>query len=139
VLTTAQSATLAGREAAEALMLDTCIVTRGGTGAVFDENTGTWSTPTGTAIYAGKCKLQTRDVAVASPDVAGTQAYVVQWQVHLPIVGSEDVRRGDTVLMTACELDSAHLGRTFTVNGPHVGTAKTARRLPVEAEVSSWP
>lgn len=134
----AESATLAGRAAAEAQMLDSCLITRGGGSPVWDEATGTWSTPAGTTVYSGPCKLQTRDVQAANPDVAGSRVTLVDWTVHLPVDGSGAVRQGDLITMTTCQLDAAAVGRTFTVTGPHLGTAKTARRLPVKAEVESW-
>lgn len=133
----AQSATIAGRVAAEANMFDTCIVTRGGT-ATWDEAAGTWTTGSASTVYSGKCKLQTENVQVTNPDVASTKGVLVAWRLDLPVDGSGDVRTNDTVTMTACQLDGEVVGKTFTVNGPHMGTAKTARRLPVKAEVSSW-
>jgi Family of unknown function (DUF6093) len=124
------------RAQAESLMLDTCTITRAGTGqGVWNETTGSYDPPASTTVYTGPCKVQTRDVQVANPDVAGREAFVVDWTVHLPVVGSEGVRQGDTVTITAAALDAALVGRVFTVDGPHLGTAKTARRLPVKAEV----
>ncbi|MGN6245116.1 MAG: DUF6093 family protein [Motilibacteraceae bacterium] len=131
-----ESATLQGRAAAEALMLDTCTITRAGTGkGPWNDGTGQYDHPARVTVYQGKCKVQTRDVQVNNPDVAGREAFVVDWTVHLPVVGSEGVQQGDTVTITAAALDSALVGRTFTIDGPHLGTAKTARRLPVKAEV----
>lgn len=117
-------------------MLDTCTITRPGEGkGTWNESTGTYDPPAPTTVYAGKCKVQTRDVQVTTPDVAGREAFVVEWRLDLPVVGSEGVRQGDTATITASALDAALVGRVFTVQGPHVGTAKTARRLPVSAEV----
>lgn len=125
-----------GRKIAEAEMLDTCTITRAGTGqGTWNDATGQYDPPAGSTVYSGRCKVQTRDVQVNNPDVAGREAFVVDWTVHLPVVGSEAVQQGDTVTITAAALDSALVGRTFTVDGPHLGTAKTARRLPVKAEV----
>lgn len=124
------------RAEAESLMLDTCTITRAGAGqGTWNDATGQYDPPARTTVYSGKCKVQTRDVQVANPDVAGREAFVVDWTIHLPVVGSEGVRQGDTVTITAAALDAALVGRTFTVDGPHLGTAKTARRLPVRAEV----
>lgn len=124
------------RRQAESLMLDSCTITRAGTGqGTWNEGTGSYDPPAPSTVYAGKCKVQTRDVQVANPDVAGREAFVVDWTIHLPVVGSEDVRQGDLVHIDAAALDAALVGREFTVDGPHLGTAKTARRLPVKAEV----
>lgn len=116
-------------------MLDACVVTRPSAGSTVDPGTALVVTPPPTTIYTGKCKVQTRDVQVTTPDVAGREASIVRWELHLPVVGSEAVREGDTATITASALDTALVGQVFTVQGPHVGTAKTARRLPVEAEV----
>lgn len=127
-----------GRRRAEDLMLDTCTITRPGEGkGTWNEATGTYDPPAPVTVYTGRCKVQTRDVQVSTPDVAGREAFVVEWTLHLPVVGSEGVRQGDTATVTAAAFDAAMVGRTFVVQGPHVGTAKTARRLPVVAEVTA--
>ena len=117
-------------------MLDSCVITRPAAGkGTWNESTGQYDPDPPTTVYTGKCKVQTRDVQVTTPDVAGREAFIVEWTLHLPVVGSEGVRQGDTAQVTASALDAALVGRTFVIQGPHVGTAKTARRLPVSAEV----
>lgn len=117
-------------------MLDECTITRPGEGErTWNEGTGQYDPLPPTTVYAGKCKVQTRDVQVATADVAGREAWIVEWRLDLPVVGSEGVRQGDTAEVTASALDVALVGRKFVVSGPHLGTAKTARRLPVSAEV----
>lgn len=127
-----------GRRRAEATMLDTCVITRPGEGkGTRNESTGTYDPPPPVTVYTGKCKVQTGEVSVSTSDVAGRQAFIVQWRLDLPVVGSEAVAQGDTAQITASALDSALAGRKFVIQGPHVGTAKTARRLPVVAEVTA--
>jgi hypothetical protein len=135
-----------GRRRAEAQMLDTCVVTRPGEGdKVWNPDTGTYDPVPPVTVYPpadqtgrkGRCKVQTRDVQVATADVAGREAFIVEWRLDLPVVGSEGVRQGDTATITAAELDAALVGRSFVVQSTHVGTAKTARRLPVVAEVTA--
>jgi Family of unknown function (DUF6093) len=127
-----------GRRRAEALMLDSCTITRPGEGkGTWNEATGTYDPPAPVTVYSGRCKVQTRDVQVATTDVAGREAFIVEWRLDLPVVGSESVREGDTATITASALDAALVGLVLTIQGPHVGTAKTARRLPVLAEVTS--
>jgi Family of unknown function (DUF6093) len=129
-------ATLAGRALAEVLMVDECAVTRHEDEAgTWDEAAGDFVIPPGstTTVYLGPCKVQTRQAAIVEADVGERQVGIVRWEIHLPVTGSEDVARGDTVTVTASVLDDALVGRQFTVTGPFVGTAKTARRLPVEA------
>lgn len=133
-----QTAIDAGRAAAEALMLDECKIERASTEkGPWNEETGTFDPIPPATIYTGMCKVQTRDVQVTTPDVAGREAFIVEWTLHLPVEGSEAVRQGDTATITASALDAALVGQVFTVQGIHVGTAKTARRLPVVAEVTS--
>jgi Family of unknown function (DUF6093) len=133
-----QTAIEAGRAAAEALMLDECSITRPGEGkGTWNEATGTYDPVPPTTVYSGKCKLQTGEVAVTTSDVAGRQAFIVAWRLDLPVEGTEAVRQGDTATITASALDAALVGRTFIVQSTHIGTAKTARRLPVVAEVTA--
>jgi len=131
----AQSATLQGRVAAEALMTDACRIT-GASESVWDEDAGTYTAGDPVVVYEGPCKLQTRNVLVNDADAGDREVGVVRWEVHLPVVGSEAVTRGHVVTVTACALDAAAVGQAFTVSGPHVGSMKTARRVPVEAVVA---
>ena len=130
----AESATLAGRAAAEAQMRDRCIIT-GAAASVWDEDAGTFTPGDPVVVYEGRCKLQTRNVIVNEADAGDREVAVVRWEVHLPVFGSEAVTKGHVVTMTACALDAAVVGQVFTVQGPHFGSAKTARRVPVEAVV----
>lgn len=116
-------------------MLDKCRITRSGGERTWDDATGTYTTPAPVTVYEGRCKVQTRNVGVGEPDVAGRETGVLAWEVHLPVAGTGSVARGDTVEVTAAPMDSSLVGRKFTVMAPFVGTAKTARRLPVEAVV----
>jgi len=119
-------------------MLDTCVITRPNPErGPFNDATGTYGTLPPITVYSGRCKVQTQDVALTTADVAGREAFIVSWRLDLPVVGTEGVRQGDTATITASALDAALVGRVFTVQSPHIGTAKTARRLPVVAEVTS--
>jgi len=115
-------------------MRDRCIIT-GAAASVWDEEAGTYTPGEPVVIYEGKCKLQTRDVVVNEADAGDREVAVVRWAVHLPVFGSEAVTKGHVVTMTECALDPAVVGQVFTVQGPHFGSAKTARRVPVEAVV----
>lgn len=130
------SAVLAGRQAAEALMVDACVVTRGGGAGVRDPETGLVVPSAGTEVYSGPCKVQTRNMAVTDTDAGEREFGVLAWELHLPVADSENVHRGDTATITAAHpVSSVAVGQSFTVAGPHAGTLKTARRLPVEAVV----
>lgn len=135
-----------GRRRAEALMLDSCTITRPAEGkGTWNESTGQYDPLPEVTVYPpadqtgrkGRCKVQTQDVALTTADVAGRKAFIVAWRLDLPVDGSEGVQEGDTATITSSVFDAALVGRTFIVQGPHLGTAKTARRLPVVAEVTA--
>lgn len=124
----AQSTTLAGRVAAEALMVDSCTVSTGGT-PVWNEATGRYDAPSATVIYAGKCRVQVPNVAENEAD-AGERAWTVQDAlVMLPVDGSEAVQVGHHVVIDSCALDAQLVGKAYTVTAGHHKTFATARRL----------
>lgn len=132
----AVTAVLAGRRAAEALMLDTCTIRRK-TGSSTDNTTGV-VTPTWSTVYTGRCKIQRSSVggAGARRDVAEASLVITQVALHLPVVGSEGLLEADEATIDTAELDTDLVGKVFRVDGPASGSMKTARRLPV-AEVLS--
>jgi hypothetical protein len=130
---TALDATLRGREAAESLMLDTCTITRLGE-PVFSEATGQF-TSTSTEVYAGKCKVQSKDSATAKPEVGEHTFTVVSRQVHIP-ANAADVRDGDVVTITASRLNAFTVGKQYRVSGFTPDTFDTAFRLPVKEVMS---
>src|SRR5690606_6621097 len=93
-----ESALVTLRVEAEALMLDTCTVTRKGA-AVTDPATGIVTTPT-TTVYTGKAKRQTYEGYEAERDVAGHSATVQRYAAHFP-VGSFLPAVGDEITWTA--------------------------------------
>lgn len=127
------SATLRGRAAAEALMVDACTVTRK-TG----ETTGAGGviTPTVSTLYTGKCRVQ---VAAKTPghgqDVGEAYLVVERHQVQLPmtVVGLQE---GDRITITASALDPDLVGRVYSVHDVLRKTHLTSRRLTV-LEVTS--
>jgi predicted RecA/RadA family phage recombinase len=122
------------RAAAESLMADRCTVTRPGVGApTVDEGTGALVQPAGTPVYAGRCRVQVPNVAERDAD-AGERSWTVQAAlVVLPVAGSEQVRVGDVVTVTAAVNDRALLGARYVVKALHAKTHATARRLRCEA------
>lgn len=128
------SALTRGRAAAEALMVDACVVTRV-TGTTTDPDTGE-VTATVATVYTGKCRMQ-QQASIARPDDVG-EAYVLQqpFVLQLPMVGSEGVQAGDRVQITA-SVDADLTGaRRWWVRGLAHKTHATARRLGLE-EVTS--
>jgi hypothetical protein len=129
----AVGAVLAGRSAAESLMVDACTITRPGA-PVTDPDTGT-VTNTSTEVYTGKCKVQSKDSATSSPDAGGHSFVVVSRQVHIP-ANSADVRDGDVVTITASLLNAFTVGNVYRVEGFTPDSFDTAARLPVKEVVS---
>lgn len=133
----AASALARGRAAAEALMLDACVIRRT-TGTVTDQDTGT-TTPTYSTLYTGPCKLQ-RQVGASGPrlveDVGEAARVLVDVELHLPIAASGGLADGDEATMTAAAYDADLVGTVFRIAGPARGSMKTARRLAV-TEVAS--
>jgi hypothetical protein len=131
----AQSATLAGRAAAERLMVDTCTVTRvtGGSG---DPETGIY-TPTRATVYTGKCRVQQAPIARAGSRSEVGEASVVQVGYILQLPTSvTGVEVEDIATVTASALDSGLVGRSFRVAGQAAKTHATMRRLEIR-EVDS--
>lgn len=120
------------REQAESLMLDQCTVTRPGE-PVTDPDSGVVSNGS-TLVYAGKCKVQSKDSSTSSPEAGGHSFTVVSRQVHIP-AGSADVRDDDVVTITAATL-SRLVGKVYRVDGFTPDSYDTAFRIPVK-EVTS--
>jgi len=121
-----------GRAQAEALMTDTCAISRV-TGQALDEGDGTY-TDTVSAVYAGKCRVQTRNMAVAATPLSGEREVVaLQLEVSIPISASAP-QVGDLVTMSAAAHDSALVGRVFRVREEMHKSHATARRLVVQEE-----
>lgn len=129
-----------GRAAAEELMTDACVITRGGTGEpVYDPATDTTSAPADDTVYddpdtpgaGGICRAKPADTVDLAQDageaVVGARRYVVS----IPLAATAP-RRNDFVLMTASLLDPALPGTRFRVLGAAKGSQLTARRLACE-------
>lgn len=110
-------------------MLDQCTITRPG-GVVTDPETGD-VTNSATEVYAGKCKVQSKDAATSSPEAGEAQFTVVSRQVHIP-ANAADVRDGDVVTLTASRLNAFTVGKQYRVSGFTPDTFDTAARLPVK-------
>lgn len=129
----AESATLAGRAAAERLMVDTCTITRL-VSMVTDGETGR-VTPTFAVIYSGKCRVQQRASAGSRADVGQASVVEVSYGLQVPM-SVTGVQTEDRVTITASSLDAALPGRVFHIGGPAAKTHGTARRMQL-IEVTS--
>lgn len=125
----AVTATLAGRRAAEALMVDACTI-KHKTGETADPETGA-TTPAYSMVYSGKCRVQQR-VPVAKPSDVGEAALWLerlQLQVPMSVVG---ISSNDLVTITASALDPDLVGRVFHARELGHKTHMTARRFQIE-------
>lgn len=123
---TAESAVLAGREAAARLMVDACTIGRAGEG---DPDPVTGQSPDA-EVYAGRCKVQTFEAYEQTPK-AGEFDYTVQrYYVHVP-VGEYAPAVGDVVTIVSARLDPHLAGRKFRVVALLHKSFATAYRLAV--------
>lgn len=122
-----------GRAAAEALMVDACVIRRR-TGETTDDDGNV--TPTyGPDLYSGKCRTQQPNAQAAQADVGEDYQLLLRLEVHLPmsVVGLEV---GDEVMITASVYDPDLPGRVFLVRDLAHKTHATARRLGVTERTS---
>jgi hypothetical protein len=122
-----------GRAKAEAQMVDECTIDRPGE-PVTDAETGK-VTVESSLVYEGKCKVQSKDSAVASPEAGGHSFVVVSRQVHIPM-NEADVQDKDVITMTASLLNSFTVGKKYVVRGFTPDSYDTAARMPVK-EITS--
>ncbi|HET6916595.1 MAG TPA: DUF6093 family protein [Acidimicrobiales bacterium] len=127
-----------GRAAAEALMTDTCQITKPGTGdPVYDSATGTYAPPAPVEVYNGKCKLKTPHVVNPfQADGAGTPWQVEQATLSLP-ADAPSIEQGWTVNYLTAPYNTVLEGRVFGVTGPAHGSQTTAQRVLVQEVVGT--
>lgn len=127
----AESAVLAGRTAAESLMVDACIIDRPIGEPVLNETTGQMET-TYTPVYTGKCRVQQVGTQAANPNAGEHQFVILGLILQLPIDATV-YNPGDRVRLTAAALDPALVdtlaGREITVSSLIHQTHATKRRL----------
>lgn len=129
----ALSATLAGRRAAESLMLDH--------GTAKRPNDGKWSyNPVSgneeqatTDLFTSRCKVASRALVAREVEVGGRTATSVRLELHLP-ADTDPLEVGDLFTVTEVAPTSlSQVGRTYRVTGLADGTFRTAARYEVEA------
>lgn len=126
-----------GRALIESLMTDTCTVTRVDPDAEqgeMDPDTMQYPDAEPLTVYAGKCRVQIKSVIASSSDAdAGDRRGVVQeFELQLPIDGTDDIAVNDVVRMDSAAHDASLVGREFTVAARHEKSQATARRLRVQ-------
>jgi hypothetical protein len=125
-----------GRALIEALMLETCTITREDPDAEpgeMDPVTGVYPEPARITVYAGKCRMQIKSVVASAKNSDGGErnAIVQQSELQLPIAGTDGVAVNDVAELLTSVNDPALVGRVFTVTALHQKSQATARRLPV--------
>lgn len=112
-------------------MVDTCAIVRV-VGTTTDPDTGQVTEDTD-PVYSGPCRIQelmsfARD-STPSPSNPALMRYRV---VQLPVVGSEGVRQGDRVTITAAAHDADLVGSVHLVRDQSAKTEATSRRVGIE-------
>jgi hypothetical protein len=115
-----------GRAAAEALMVDACIIRRV-TGTTTDPDTGA-TTPTLSTLYTGKCRVQQSAPSASPAEVGEAYALMLRLDVQLPmsVVG---LQTEDQIAVTASVHDPDLVGRVFLVRDLAHKSHATARRV----------
>ena len=140
----ALTALAAGRAAAEAIMVDSCVITRvSGSPGPVDPATGertpaprvtVYPLPGAEAPLDGRCKVQTFEPYESNRDSGGHVYTTQRYALHLP-VGSGPVKVDDQVQVTTAVADPQLAGREYRIAGLHHKSLATAQRLPMEEVV----
>lgn len=128
MLTTSQVAN--SRARLESLMTASCTITRPGDDVVWNPETMQNESPPVT-VYTGKCRVRAAGQQDRAENAVDQSFMASQYVLSLPVVGSEGVRRDDTVTVTGCPEDAALVGDVFRVVAESAGSQQTARRLTV--------
>ena len=126
---TAESVVLAGRRAAEALMVDACEIGPPPQ-TTFSRDVGDYITASAAPVYVGVCKIQ-RPARARDADAGGDDPGVGDLEVHVP-AGTDGIERNHVVTITAASLDAELVDRTFRVLNVPARTFATAIRLPCQ-------
>jgi hypothetical protein len=128
---TAEAATLAGRAAAEQLMVDTCTISEAGGQGVFNETTGQYDGATSSTVYSGPCRVKPRDNQDRIRQFGEQTISLWPYLVSVPMsVTGIDVDA--LVTITTSELDPDLAGKVLRVRQVAQGSHITARRLGCE-------
>lgn len=122
-----ESALVRGRTAAEAGMVDTCTIRRV-TGGTTNPDTG-YPLPVNPTVYAGKCRVQQRQATADKQDIGQDTVLLLRVEVQLPVAGSEGLKAGDEITITAAPRDADLPGRVFRIHDLAHKTDATARRV----------
>ena len=137
-LSGAAEALVAGRVAAEALMVDACVVDRPGpsvmdplTGKVKPSYTLVYPHPDHEAPLDGRCKVQQTLAQSSSPEAGGAVFTVQNARLDLP-VGAGPVAVGDRVRLVSAASNPDLVGNVYRVKELFEKSWQTAQRVRVE-------
>lgn len=121
----------AGREAAEALMVDACSIVRPASGTqTYDPDTDTFTEPETSTVYTGSCRVRLNQAGTevsAGDDTLTQSGYIVS----VP-ASTTTLVIGDVVVISSAASDASLVGMRLRVASIERGTNVTARRLMCE-------
>lgn len=118
-----------GRAAAEARMVDACVIRR--TTAKSTNTTTGVVTPTLATIYTGKCEIQQAEAQGRQENSAEAHLLMLQLQLKVPMTAAA-LERLDEVEITASAHDPELVGRIFRIRDLHHKSHATARRVSIQ-------
>ena len=121
-----------GRQRAAESFIDACVIEHK-TGETTNDLTAEVVNTYGAATYTGPCRVQIGANSSSGGRAESGEASVVIFgvSIQLPVVGTENVERGDRVTITASVNDQDLVGRVFYVENLFSKSESTARRLGV--------
>jgi hypothetical protein len=121
-----------GRQRASESFIDACTIDHQ-TGTTTDDLTGAVTPTYAAATYTGPCRVQIGANSSSGGRAESGEASVVIFgvSIQLPVVGTENVERGDRITITASVNDQDLVGRVFYVENLFSKSEATSRRLGV--------
>ncbi len=121
------------RAAAEAGMVDTCLIER--LAESTDLDTGK-VTVTPTLLYNGRCRVQQRQAQARAEDAGEAYLLMLRLELQLPMTGTSELRPGDRVTVTESANDPDLVPRVFYVRDLAHKTDASSRRVQIEERTS---
>jgi len=89
-------------------------------------------TPTFSTVYTGPCQFQAATaIQAGNSELAEAAVRLANFELQLPVVGSEGIEVDDVVTCVTCLNDTDLAGRTFVVTGASRKSHATTRKLPL--------
>lgn len=123
----------------EALMTDSCTITRAGTAdpdAQPDPDTGLYPVPADATVYAGKCSIRVPGTVSASRshESAGDEAVMLTAILSVPALAPL-IKIGDVISFTSSAYNPRLVGQKWSVAGMIPGSRQTAQKVSVSVVV----